>query len=644
MSNSFFSFIILATLIVTASLASPVLGAHRQQQEKPSASDRSAEQQPATALEKKPSSGTIRGRLVGEGGRPVADASITALPVNSSSNPQSSWTSYFRSVSSDADGMFQLSGLSPGVYSINANALGYILSDASASAFHRLGDNVTLTLVRGGVITGKVTNTSGDPVVGAIVRAIKIREPDSRPLRTRSDLMSQISGPTYFLLAALGPFKTDDRGIYRIYGLEAGYYQVAAGGRSDMIEFNPTAPGAYEGDASTYFPSSTIDTAEDVIVRAGDEATNIDIRYRDNRGHSLSGSVSGSKGSEQEAIQVLLTRASNGIVETTTHVLPTAKEKRFSFDTLLDGEYLVTAMAGSGALMEGAEGLSILVSSARRVTIRGSDITGVELALEPLASIAGRAVIEPATSTQKAECKASRGVRIEEIVISTKGESKNKPEDQAVALLSAFKNTTPNEKGEFTNAFLRPGIRRMEVQFPGENHYVKSITLPSPTANGKLIDAAKSGIPLKSGDKVKGLIVTISEGAAGLTGKVVTGKNKEAPSVKMRVHLVPAEPEAVDDVLRYFENDIGGDGVFAFTSLAPGKYWIVAREISDQEDPDHKPLAWESASRVALRFEGEASKQTVELSRCQRASDFVVSYIPLPKPSKSATKSSQSEH
>ena len=150
----------------------------------------------------------------------------------------------------------------------------------------------------------------------------------------------------------LGPFKTDDRGIYRIYGLEAGYYQVAAGGRSGQ-GFNPAGAGGYEGDASTYFPSSTIDTAAEVIVRAGDEATSIDIRYRDNRGHSLSGSIKGSKGSGQEGIQVYLTRASNGISEATTYVLPTATEKGFVFDALLDGEYFVTALSGSGALMEG---------------------------------------------------------------------------------------------------------------------------------------------------------------------------------------------------------------------------------------------------------------------------------------------------
>jgi len=302
----------------------------------------------------------------------------------------------------------------------------------------------------------------------------------------------------------------------------------------------------------------------------------------------------------------------------------------------------VTALSGSGALMEGIEGLSLLVSSSRRITISGADVNGVELALEPLASIAGRALIEPVSAAQKADCKATRGVRIEEVVISARPERSNKPEDQALAMLSAFKDTTPNEKGEFTTGFLRPGVQHLEVQLQ-ENHYVKSMTLPPSTSNGKPIDAAKSGVKLKSGDKVKGLVVTIGEGTAGLRGKVVTGKESNPPSERMRVYLVPAEPEAADEVLRYFEGDIAADGGFVLTNLDPGKYWLIAREISDQEqaEVDHKPLAWDAGGRTSLRFEGEASKKIIELTRCRHLTDFVLSYTPLSKPSKPATKSTR---
>jgi hypothetical protein len=132
----------------------------------------------------------------------------------------------------------------------------------------------------------------------------------------------------------------------------------------------------------------------------------------------------------------------------------------------------------------------------------------------------------------------------------------------------------------------------------------------------------------------------MSEGAGGVEGKVVVGADNKPPSTKMRVHLVPAELEAAELVLRYFEADVIGDGNFTLTNLAPGKYWLVVREISDEEksDADHKPLAWDPGARTALRFEGEASKRVIELTQCQVVSDYRLKYVPLTGPSKPTTK------
>jgi hypothetical protein len=271
----------------------------------------------------------------------------------------------------------------------------------------------------------------------------------------------------------------------------------------------------------------------------------------------------------------------------------------------------------------------------------GGDVTGIELALEPLASIAGRAVIEPLQdAAQKAGCKGDRTTRIEEIVISAPGENKPRPEDQALPLLNSLKNTTPAEKGEFTLGFLRAGVHRLDLQLPSEILYIKSATLPPTSSNTKPLDAAKTGFAVKSGDNMKGLVVTLSEGAAGLRGKVVTGEENKPPARKMRVHLVPAEPEAVDEVLRYFEAEVASDASFSLTNLAPGKYWLVAREMSEQEqsETDRKPVAWYSAGRIGLRFEGDASKKVIELAQCQRLPDFVLKYTPLIEPSKRPAK------
>ena len=570
-------------------------------------------------------------------GHPVAEASILSFPVSLSGNIESTVTSLFSPVISDGDGKFEVTSLRAGAYTISASAPGYVLSDQDSKTFYRPGDTVTITLVKGGVVTGRVTNSSGDPLVGASVRAIRVRGPDDKLPLARGGMITQMSEA---MGALLGPYKTDDRGVYRIYGLAPGVYQVAAGGRGAQ-GFSLGGANAYDGDAPTYYPSSTLDTAGEVTVAAGGEATNIDIRYRNNRGYSISGAVSVPAGTAPQGTSVLLARASNGIVESTTTLFSTRNENKFAFDSLLDGDYVITAMGGSGNLAMGAEGLSMSLSDSHRVTVRGADVTGVQLTLEPLASIAGRAVLEPLQDAkQKAECKDARPAPLEEVVLSARDQRKQIAADPLSTSLAEFKNTTPNGKGEFVIGLLRPGVQRLDAELPGENLYIKTITLAQMDPNAKPIDAAKSGITIRSGDKVKGLVVTLSGGAAGLRGKIVSSEDSKAPPMKMRVYLVPSEPEAADEVLRYAEAEAAADGSFSLKNLAPGKYWVIARENSDQDqtEDDRKPLAWDAGARVGLRFEGDASKKVIELTHCQFVSDYRLKYVPLTKPSKPPEK------
>jgi len=620
--------IIFSILLVSATvIASPA------QSDKPAGSGlRGAQRTPGTQDKIAKPSESIKGQVVDEGGRPVADALISAVLVKLASTPPN--------VRSDADGRFELTDLQGGAYTISAVAEGYLLSDSGSKPVHA-GESVTLTLVKPGVITGRVSNSSNNPVVGVIVRATKIRETDNKPVRPQTEFNDSITSSPL-----LGPFRTDDRGIYRIYGLAPGYYQVAAGGPSRLNGFvlpvrNIAQAGLYDRDAPTYYPSSTLDTAVEVTVKVGEEVANIDIRYRDNRGHSISGAISGPIESLQERINVVLTRASSGVVESITETA-TTNEKRFVFESLVDGEYFVTARAG---VMFGGPGviLGVPASASRRVTVRGADVGGVELALEPLASIAGRVLIEPLQdAAQKADCKATSRARAEEVVISPRLENRQKPKDQVPGFFSEYSETTANDKGEFALSLLRPGVHRLDLQLPTEDLFIKSITLPAPKPDGKPIDAARNGIALRSGDKVKGLVATITEGAAGLRGRVVTTNENKAPSAPLRVHLVPVEPEAAEDVLRYFESEVRNDGSFSFSNLTPGKYWLLTREISEQEKAedaaDHKPVAWDAGGRTGLRFEGEASKKLIDLSVCQQVADFLLRYTPLIKPAKPPAK------
>ncbi len=139
---------------------------------------------------------------------------------------------------------------------------------------------------------------------------------------------------------------------------------------------------------------------------------------------------------------------------------------------------------------------------------------------------------------------------------------------------------------------------------------------------------------------MKGLMVSLSQGAATLAGRVVVGRDEATPPGRMRIHLVPAEKESADDTLRYAEATAQSDGTFKFTNLAPGRYLVVARPLAEEEsiESDIRPLAWDAGGRAGLRFEGEALGNAVELKPCQKVADFLLHYTPPVKPTPRKTE------
>jgi hypothetical protein len=75
-----------------------------------------------------------------------------------------------RSVRTDEDGGFSLSGLTDAAYVLAVVAPPYVADAAGLPSYYRPGDRATLRLVKGGVITGSVTDWSGNP--RAIISAI----------------------------------------------------------------------------------------------------------------------------------------------------------------------------------------------------------------------------------------------------------------------------------------------------------------------------------------------------------------------------------------------------------------------------------------------------------------------------------------
>ena len=563
------------------------------------------------AREKEPrakGAGSIRGRVVGEAGEPMAGVQVYIAPRG--------YAGYFRPqrANTDDEGNFQITGLDPGLYVINANMPGYVAdTDPSTSrpAAYRPGDTATVRLVKGGVITGAVTDPQGEPVVAIGVRAYRVRDLDGRPVSAFGyNFGSEDS--------------TDDRGVYRIYGLTPGVYVVSAGVAREAF-FGWAS--AYTGNAATFYPSGTRDTASEITVRAGQENAGVDIRYRDEQGRRVTGRVELPAGVQPDAntgVGVTLTYASSSLQAGLTSVRPSAGGLSFSFEGVADGDYDLQASSGG---REGPTG----ASPPQRVSVRGADVTGLRLALAPLASVSGSLVIEQASAAERAReiCKQQRASMLPQETLVTLAADRTAPaKGQAVSRSSLTREATPEESGAFTIRALEPGRYRIAARPFDEALYVRSIQTPGGAATraASASAAARDALDVRTGQQVSGVTVRLAEGAALLSGRVVAAEGAPAPPFSQtRVHLLPAEKESADDPLRYFEATPDGSGAFTFKSLPPGRYLVVARPAPEPPPgAPARPAQWDADSRARLRREAEAANSAVELQPCQRATDFTL--------------------
>src|SRR5581483_7973250 len=131
-----------------------------------------------------------------------------------------------------------------------------------------------------------------------------------------------------------------------------------------------------------------------------------------------------------------------------------------------------------------------------------------------------------------------------------------------------------------------------------------ALTLPTTTTNKRApatqVDIARNGFSLQPGESLTGVTVTVAEGAAALSGKVVAATTGATHPAQLRVFLLPAEATAADEVLRYAEMRLRSDGSFAFGNLAPGKYWLRVRAPAADESSERplRPLAWDQTERL----------------------------------------------
>jgi protocatechuate 3,4-dioxygenase beta subunit len=203
-----------------------------------------------------PASSSIEGKIVDPTtDRPIADVRLTI--EDAASGLIGSVTT------SDDNGNFAFRNLLPGSYRITTIKDGYaplkpdgrraptsgiVISVAREQQLRE----IVFRLLPQGVITGRIIDTNGSPVIGATVSAL-------------------VSQPTYdefgekgFAIAGKTSRGTDDRGEFRIWALDPGEYQIRVLGTEGV----PATIASY----ILYYPSgSDIARAQSIPVRSGEE-------------------------------------------------------------------------------------------------------------------------------------------------------------------------------------------------------------------------------------------------------------------------------------------------------------------------------------------------------------------------------------
>jgi len=555
-----------------------------------------AESSPPPRRAVEPTKGTISGKIVNENGEPMVGATLLVRRVNALTTGRMS--------STDTEGSFLINNLDPGLYTIFANAPGYtaVPSDPDAPTYYRIGDSVRIELKRGGVITGTVTNGAGEPVIAVRVRATMTRDSKGTVPRMAS----------FVLVEQL----TDDRGIYRIYGLASGTYLVSAGGSSSQsFQLNP-----YDLDIPTYAPSSTRDTAAEVTVASG-TVSNVDIRYRGEPGYTISGIVK-VRGTNGASISLA---PAGGSFMPGSAAFQIPGSRGFAFNGIGDGEYdLVAQEVTTGQTSAIPE---MAFSEPTRVTVKGASVTGIELITKPLASVSGRVLMEPSKAP---ECQGKRPLVLTETLVQFRRHEKDIEKQDSLTLRITGTSASPDTTGAFLLRNLLPGRYQFEPRFYARYWYLHSITrnnAPATAAQKPVaalkMDAAAKWMVVKSGEQLKNLTITLAEGAASLRGRL---SSAEIPA-GLSLYLVPAEPDKAEDVLRFFVTEIAADGTFALNNLPPGRYLVLAHAAGAETATLAKLRLPESATaRTKLRRTAETQKSEIDLNPCQNLTDYQIKY------------------
>lgn len=473
---------------------------------------------------KKTATSTISGKITLKGNG-LAGISVGAREKESGQRPRPGMT-----VITDSQGNYRLTNVPPGTYEIMPASSRYVLTGHEAIKTLIIGEGETFegidfALVRGGVITGRVTDSEGRPVVE---ENVEISGPEGGESQVRYVNLNLFVAPT------------DDRGVYRFYGLPPGKYRVSAGIREEEMYYGRGGRNNYK---QTYHPSTT-DQAKATLVEVteGGEATNVDITLRRPQStFKISGKVVDADTGRPVAdvIYGLQKIRTDGSTSTSGRV--TNSQGEFRFDNVTPGKYSV--------YIQGSESLQLYAEPVL-FEVTDQDISNLVLKASSGNTISGVVVVDG--MDEKAARILLNGATIW-------GQS-TKEQERMHAYRPSFWRIGAD--GSFRLSGMRSGIIQFSV-FAGNAEGRRECEVIRIERNGMV----EPHVELKDREQINGVRLVVRFHKGGIRG-VVKIENGELPA-NQQLHVILAR---VGDQSFQTAVEVDARGRFSLNGLKPGVY------------------------------------------------------------------------
>jgi hypothetical protein len=614
-----------------------------------------ARQQPRETLRGEAGTASIAGTVVtGEAmPRPLARAVVTIA---------SGSLTLSQAVSTDEAGRFAFTGLTPSTYYLVVTKPGYV-ETAYGAPHVGMGPGVPLALASGQSLSGLTIDLPhGAVLTGAIRFASGLPDSAAMVEITRMDLVNGHRQPS----PDVRTVNTDDRGVYRAFGLAPGSYLIqsrgmleaslfgvvevrqvspdevrwaerAIGGSSGPAAAGPAGPPPPSSRPTAYAPvyyPGTSDRAAAALVTVGvaEERTGLDFVMTSVPTAVVSGRLIGLDGGPPTGALLFLNRidaeaADLALGAPRSNVGPVLRDGSFRVQGVTPGHYRLTARATPPAANGDAAGATprpmIIFPGAadgatlwgqEEVTVDGQDLDGITIHLQPGLSVSGRVVFETATPPDVNQVRVMLGTTA----------TGNSPADMMARLMGGSSSGIGAD-GTFSISGLTPDRYRVTATTGGLRNLAAVIQpgLVEPTPDAVVlksalwhgVDLADVPLDLKPGIEATGIVLTFSDKPTTLRGTVRDATGRPTPNFPIVVFATDRAAWFAGS-RRVVEAHVASDGKFTIQGLPAGEYYIAALtdvNATELSDPAFLEAIVPSALRLTLA-DGEQKVQDLKLA------------------------------